>query len=99
MRNKKGEEVHFSCAADQMLSDAADLAGYRVTACSSGFCGACTARIVSGSVSLPFASDGKHHAASGEEVLLCRCRPETDLNLEARFGWLEIRPSQSTGTV
>ncbi|MFA5632409.1 MAG: 2Fe-2S iron-sulfur cluster-binding protein [Porticoccaceae bacterium] len=99
MRNSKNEEVHFSCAADQVLSDAADLAGYRVTSCSYGFCGACTARIVSGSASLPFASDGKHHAVSGDEVLLCRCLPESDLSLEPRFSWLEIRPAQSTGTV
>ena len=99
MVSKNGEEVRFPCELDQTVSEAAEAAGYRVISCASGYCGACAAVIVSGRCSLPTATGAEEAAGEGDDVLLCRCSPRTDLIVSPRFGWMKIRRETPIGEV
>lgn len=70
----------FPCSEQNYVLDAAEGAGlYLQAMCREGVCGVCHAHVAQGHFSLgPIAPGALHDAQSGG-VLLCRCRPESDL--------------------
>ncbi|MDE2160976.1 MAG: 2Fe-2S iron-sulfur cluster binding domain-containing protein, partial [Burkholderiales bacterium] len=82
-----GSEVSFGCEADQTLLDAALRAGIELPySCRKGVCGNCAAVLRAGQVACA-AGD----AAPPGRMLLCQCRPRSDLTIEPA-SWRRIDP-------
>jgi len=78
----------LSVPADRPLLDAALAAGLTLTySCRLGYCGACRARLLSGSIAYPSGVIVSAPFASTEEgqVMLCMARPVSDVEIEPLF--------------
>ena len=77
-------DISFACAPDETVLDAAERAGYAIPySCRKGACNTCEAALVAGTAAL----GGHSGPVEGplDAVLLCRTRPQSDL---------EIRPQR-----
>jgi CDP-4-dehydro-6-deoxyglucose reductase len=77
--------VSFSVAPEQTVLDAALRAGLKLPhGCNGGNCGACRARLKSGTVSYPLGTPPGLSAAEAAEglILLCQARAREDLSIE-----------------
>jgi NAD(P)H-flavin reductase/ferredoxin len=81
-----GASVAFACAQESTVLEAAAAAGFFLTAmCRKGTCGLCHAHVADGRYELaPCGSDALRDADRGG-VLLCRCRPRTDLVVQLPY--------------
>jgi ferredoxin-NADP reductase/ferredoxin len=94
LKTRDGGSVAFACGPDERMLDAAgrqDL--YPPAQCGQGSCGACLAYVVTGEVERepcsPAALPDGERAKGG--VLLCRCRPLSDVDLRAPYDATMIR--------
>jgi ferredoxin-NADP reductase/ferredoxin len=94
LKTRDGQSVAFACGPDERMLDAAgrqDL--YPPAQCGQGSCGACLAYVVTGEVERepcsPAALPDGERAKGG--VLLCRCRPLSDVDLRAPYDATMIR--------
>jgi CDP-4-dehydro-6-deoxyglucose reductase/terephthalate 1,2-dioxygenase reductase component len=72
-----GTDVHFPCAPDQNLLDAALRAGIEMPySCRKGVCGNCVGAVVAGEVQSP-----PSEARPAGEHLFCQCTPRSDLEI------------------
>jgi NAD(P)H-flavin reductase/ferredoxin len=97
-----GARLVFSCAEGDYLLPAAEAAGFYLPAmCRDGVCGACHAHVSKGRYKHgPIAQSALADARSGG-VLLCRCRPESDLLIAVPYpkdhiGCQAILPREAT---
>lgn len=73
----------FTCHSHQTVLQAATLAGIRLpSSCSSGACGTCKTRKLSGSVEMKHAGGIRQREIDQGWVLLCCSKPGSDLSLE-----------------
>ncbi|MDB5816397.1 MAG: Ferredoxin--NAD(+) reductase-like protein, partial [Rhizobacter sp.] len=83
-----GTDLHFPCAHDQTILDAALQAGIEMPySCRKGVCGNCAGGLASGEVSAP-PSD----VAGPGQVLYCQCLPQSDLEITP-VSWQRIDPT------
>jgi len=83
-----GTDVHFSCAPDQNVLDAALRAGIEMPySCRKGVCGNCAAAVPAGTLHSPPAE-----ARPPGQHLLCQCTPQSDLEI-APEAWHRIDPA------
>jgi NAD(P)H-flavin reductase/ferredoxin len=76
-----GTDIAFPCEPDETVLDAAERAGYSLPySCRKGVCVTCAGGLVSGEV------EGIRGAICGpaDDVLFCRARPRTDLDIAPR---------------
>jgi CDP-4-dehydro-6-deoxyglucose reductase/terephthalate 1,2-dioxygenase reductase component len=90
-----GTDVHFACAPDQNLLDAALQAGIEMPySCRKGVCGNCAGGVVRGEVQSP-----PSEAKPAGEHLFCQCTPLSDLEI-APEAWHRYDPkARKTYTV
>ncbi|WP_037446627.1 2Fe-2S iron-sulfur cluster-binding protein [Skermanella stibiiresistens] len=94
LKTRDGRSVAFACGPEERMLDAAERQDlYPPAQCGEGSCGACLAYVVSGEVerepSGPSALPDRERAKGG--VLLCRCRPLSDVELSAPYDAAMIR--------
>lgn len=83
-----GTDLHFACAADQNILDAALSAGIELPySCRKGVCGNCAGAVAAGSVASP-ASEAK---PAGQH-LFCQCLPQSNLEIVPQ-AWHRIDPA------
>jgi CDP-4-dehydro-6-deoxyglucose reductase/terephthalate 1,2-dioxygenase reductase component len=83
-----GTDVHFPCAPDQNLLDAALRAGIEMPySCRKGVCGNCAGGVVAGEVSSP-----PSEARPAGAHLFCQCTPRSDLEI-APEAWHRYDPA------
>ncbi len=91
VRHAHHPEVSFDCEADETVVVAARRAAVILhVACEQGGCGACRARVHSGTVHYPLpASSSWLDEASGSDsyTLLCRAVPTSTLVVETAHPW------------
>ena len=83
-----GTDVHFPCAPDQNILDAALKAGIEMPySCRKGVCGNCAGGVLAGDVQSP-----PSEAKPAGEHLFCQCTPLTDLEI-APEAWHRYDPA------
>jgi len=83
-----GTDVHFACAPDQNVLDAALQAGIEMPySCRKGVCGNCAGAVAAGSVNSPPAE-----ARPAGQHLFCQCTPQSDLEIVPE-AWHRIDPA------
>jgi ferredoxin len=87
----EGEEASFPCAPEQRISQAAELAGYRLTSCDTGYCGACRADLIQGDVYLDNKLPNSNlDTNTARHILLCCVKPRSDIIVKPKFAWRKI---------
>jgi ferredoxin-NADP reductase/ferredoxin len=94
IKTRDGRSVAFACGPDERLLDAAgrqDL--YPPAQCGQGSCGACLAYVESGEVEREPCSPSALPETERDKggVLLCRCRPLSDVDLRVPYDAASIR--------
>ena len=89
LNSKTQKEADFDCDSDELILEAAKQQGiYLASYCKQGACGACTARLISGSVSYVRSIGGApENPQRGDEVRPCSLKPCSDLVLEPVAAW------------
>ena len=83
------EEVGFDCSSEALILEAAKQQGiYMANYCKQGACGACAAKLVSGSINYVRNIKGApQEPLAGDEVRPCSIKPCSDLVLEPLTAW------------
>jgi len=87
--SEKQGHVSFDCGGDELILQAAKRQGvFMANYCNQGACGACTSRLVSGSVSYVRNIKGaSQEPKPSDEVRPCSLKPKSDVTLEPLAAW------------
>ncbi|MGC9271798.1 2Fe-2S iron-sulfur cluster-binding protein [Acidiphilium sp.] len=95
LSTRDGARFAFTCATTETLLDAAETAGlYLPAMCHEGTCGACHAHVREGDYTLGTIGEGVLPDRDAGGVLLCRCRPDGDLQLDLPYDQSDIHRHQ-----
>ncbi len=83
------DEASFSCGINELIFEAAKRQGiFMANYCKQGACGACTSRLVSGTVNYIRTIKGAtQEPQPGDEVRPCSLTPNSDVILEPLAEW------------
>ena len=89
LKSSEQDELNFQCGEDQLILEAARAQGiYLANYCKQGACGACSAKLVSGSVNYVRAIKGApQEPEAGDTVRPCSLNACSDLILEPLSAW------------
>jgi ferredoxin-NADP reductase/ferredoxin len=92
---RDGVRFEFPCAQSDYILDAAASANlYLPAICHEGSCGACHAHVSQGHYALGQIGNGVLVDAPSGGVLLCRCRPESDLVIDVPYPQADVHHQQ-----
>ena len=89
LKSEEQEVVNFYCDSDELILEAAKRQGvFMANYCKQGACGACTSRLVSGSVDYVRSIKGApQEPNSGDDVRPCSLKPNSDVTLMPLSAW------------